>query len=329
MNKHIFILLVIALFSFGVVNAQQADYDKYIKQADGYYETKEYQKSGEAYSKAFIALGNKGKPNDRYNAACAWALAGNADSAFFQLFRIAQKSGYSNLSHMSVDPDLNSLREDKRWTEVYNIVKQNKEESEKNLNKPLVAILDTVYREDQSPRMQVEAVEKEYGRESKEMKELWKTMGYKDSLGLIKVMKILDEYGWLGADVIGAQGNTTLFLVIQHAPLETQLKYLPMMREAVKNKKASASSLALLEDRVALRSGKKQVYGSQVGRFASGTYYVQPLEDPDNVDKRRAEVGLSPLADYVNHWQLTWDAAAYKKQLPEIEKYEADMKAKK
>ena len=31
---------------------------------------------------------------------------------------------------------------------------------------------------------------------------------------------------------------------------------------------------------------------------------VSPLEDPDNVDKRRAEVGLGPLADYVSNWNI-------------------------
>jgi len=87
-----------------------------------------------------------------------------------------------------------------------------------------------------------------------------------------------------------------------------------MMREAVKEGRAYASSLALLEDRLALRQGKKQIYGSQIG-FDKETekYIVQDLEDPDNVDKRRAEVGLPPLADYVKNWNIVWNVAEYKK----------------
>lgn len=321
--------ILLVVFSIFSARAQNADYGKYIKEGDELYDKKEYRKSAEAYSKAFVVLGNKGYPNHRYNAACSWALAGVTDSAFEQLFKIAKNAGYSDIAHLSVDPDLNSLREDKRWQELVAIVKQNKEKQEANLNKPLVAILDTVYTEDQKYRMQVEGMEKQFGRDSKEMKELWSTMARVDSINLGKVVKILDEYGWLGPDVIGVNGNRTLFLVIQHAGHATQLKYLPMMRDAVNNNKANASSLALLEDRVALRNGEKQIYGSQVGRFESGEYYVQPLIDPDNVDKRRAEVGLSPLSDYVSHWNLKWDAAAYKKQLPEIEKVENARKAKK
>ena len=92
------------------------------------------------------------------------------------------------------------------------------------------------------------------------------------------------------------------------------------MREAVKNKNANSSSLALLEDRVALREGRKQMYGSQIGYDdKTNKSYVLPLEDPDNVDKRRAEVGLGLLSDYVKRWDIIWDVEEYKKQLPELE----------
>jgi hypothetical protein len=91
-----------------------------------------------------------------------------------------------------------------------------------------------------------------------------------------------------------------------------------MMRDAVKKGNAQGGSLALLEDRVALRQGKKQIYGSQIGSSEIQLYHVLPMEDPDNVDKRRAEVGLSPLADYVIHWQIKWDVEQYKKDLEKM-----------
>ena len=152
----------------------------------------------------------------------------------------------------------------------------------------------------------------------------------KDSVNLIRVTKILDEYGWLGPDIVSERGNTALFLVIQHGDITTQEKYLPMMREAVANGKAKGSSLALLEVRVAIRQGKKQIYESQIGREPeTGRYYVQPLEDPDHVDERRAAVGLSPLAEYVRMWGIPWDVEKYKKALPVIEKIEQEKRDKK
>jgi len=306
-------------FSFG----QNAEYSAFIKTADSLYKAKDYKNSALTYSKAFETLGWEGYLYDRYNAACSWALANIPDSAFFQLNKIATESNFKDYRHISIDPDLNSLHSDNRWTEVLNLIKQNKEKAEANLDKPLMAQLDSIFTEDQKYRLQIDEIEKEFGWDSKEMKAHWKIINEKDSINLIKIKNILDTKGWLGEDIVGEQGNTTLFLVIQHSDIETQEIYLPMMREAVKNSKAQASDLALLEDRVALTSGKKQIYGSQIGiNPQTQLYYVSPLEDPDNVDKRRAEVGLQPMAEYVSNWQIKWDVEQYKKDLPTYEKLE-------
>ena len=215
---------------------------------------------------------------------------------------------------------MNSLHTDERWSKVIQKVTANKEKAEVNFDKPLVALLDTIFQEDQKYRRQIDGIQEKYGWESDEMKAHWEIINEKDSINLIKIKQILDERGWLGPDVIGNQGNSTLFLVIQHSDLETQENYLPMMREAVEKGNARASSLALLEDRVALGKGDKQIYGSQVGRDQeTGEYYVLPLLDPDNVDQRRASVGLGTLQDYISNWGMTWDVEEYKKKLPEYE----------
>jgi hypothetical protein len=188
------------------------------------------------------------------------------------------------------------------------------------LNERLIKQLDSIRHDDQAYREQLESIQSRYGGDSKEMKDLCRIMAEKDSLNRNKVEIILNKYGWLGKDVIGEDGNTTLFLVIQHSDIATQEKYLPMMREAVKNGNAKASSLALLEDRIALRQGRRQIYGSQVAwNMINNEYYVLPLDDPDNVDKRRAKVGLQPLSDYLGNFNLKWDVEQYKKDLPTIE----------
>lgn len=314
----IFLFILTPTLTFG--QNVPKEYFDLVKVADSLYNVKEYRNSADKYSEAFKTNKWKGYPNDRYNAACSWALAAVPDSAFFQLDRIETKANYIYYEPITTDPDLVSLHNDQRWRPLVEKFKQNKEKEEANLNKPLVAILDTIYIEDQKYREQIDEIEKKYGWESKEIKDHWKIINEKDAINLIKVKAILDQYGWLGDDVVGGQGNTTLFLVIQHADLSTQEKYLPMMREAVKNGKVQGSSLALLEDRVALRRGKKQIYGSQIGRDnETQQYYVSPLEDPDNVDKRRTEVGLGPLEDYVSRWQIKWDVEQYKKDLPKLE----------
>jgi len=184
----------------------------------------------------------------------------------------------------------------------------------------LIAILDTIYEGDKKYRTQINDIAEKYGWESNELKEHVKIMTEQYSINTIKIRKILDEYGWLGTDIIGNQGNTTLFLVIQHSDFETQEKYLPMMREAVQKGNAKASDLAFLEDRIALRKGEKQIYGSQIAPDPeTGEYIILPLIDPENIDKRRAEDGLSKFQDYISGFGLTWNVEEYKKKLPELE----------
>ena len=314
---------VVGLLMFNISFGQnQEKYSEFVKEAWELYESKEYKKSAEKYKEAFDQIDGKAYQSDRYNAACSYALAKDIENSFFHLFRLAEnpKTKYKNYGHITTDTDLDILHKDKRWDKLIEIVKSNKEEAEKDLDKPLVAILDSVYKEDQSYRHQIDEIEEKYGRDSEEMKVHWKLINEKDSINLIKIEKILDERGWLGANIIGEQGNSTLFLVIQHSGIETQLKYLPMMREAVKEGNARGRSLALLEDRVALRQGERQIYGSQIGRDQkTEEYFVAPLIDPENVDKRRAEVGLGTLAEYVNYWGMTWDIEKHKERTKKIE----------
>ncbi len=295
--------VLIAQLTFG--QAPPPEYSELVKKAFSLYETKEYKASASTYSDAFKANGWVGLIDDRYNAACSWALAGYPDSAFNNLNRIASKGNYANYDHIIIDSDLNSLHSDKRWQPLLDQIKFNKDKAEANLNKPLVHQLDSIYVADQKYRMMFDSVEKTYGDESKEMQDLGRIMHEKDSINLIKVKTILDKYGWLGADSIGEQGNTILFLVIQHADLKTQEKYLPMMKEAAKNKKLPTSSLALLIDRIEMRNGRPQIYGSQVS-LKDGKYAPYLIIDEVNVNKRRAEVGLEPLEVYLKRFNIDY-----------------------
>lgn len=313
-----YLFLVTALCATTSTSFAQ-DMERYMeltKEAQTLYEKKDYAKAGHKFSEAFAALSNKGMIQDRYKAASAWALANQPDSAFVNLFKIIESGYYTNTTEVLSDSTFVSLRTDNRWKTLIDTLSG----AEAKLDKSLITILDTIFHEDQQYRQQLGEIEKKYGRDSKELKAHWKIIEEKDSINLTKVRTILDERGWLGKDIVGPQGNQTLFLVIQHADLEIQKQYLPIMREAAEKGDANGADLALLEDRVALRMGKKQIYGSQIGRdLKTGEFYVMPLDDPDNVDERRAAVGLGKLQDYLSNWGLKWDVEAYKKKLPDIE----------
>jgi hypothetical protein len=50
----------------------------------------------------------------------------------------------------------------------------------------------------------------------------------------------------------------------------------------------------VLEDKVRLQSGRKQLYGSQL-RTVGGNLVPAPIEDSTHVDVRRDAAGLPPL----------------------------------
>ncbi len=319
MRKIIITLYSIAAAHFGIGQSLPSEYGDFVRKADSSFNKGNYKTSSFYYTSAFKSNGWKAELQHRWDAARSWALSGNADSALFQLellatksndpayFTTTDKTGMSNYSEMSLDKDWNSLRSDKRWAILLNRVKQNKEMQDASLNKPLANQLDNIYIEDQKYRLMSEDIEKKYGFQSKEKQDIWKIINKADSINLIKVTTILNHYGWLGPDAVGNAGAITLWLVIQHADPKTQERYLPMLREAVKNGKALAANLALTEDRVAIAQGKKQIYGSQIHQDQkTGKYFVAPIEDEPNVNKRRAAVGLGPLEDYVRRWDIDY-----------------------
>ncbi len=310
------ILITVLLFicaNYGVAQDYEKS-DSLIREAYDFYQEGLYKKAANHYIMGFDVIGGLAYSHDRYNAACAFALSGDSSNAFYHLFSLANGGfKYKYLDYLKNDSNFVSLKPSVMWDSLLTIVAYNKYEAEKDLDHELIGILDTVLMEDQKYRAEIAGLKDQFGWESPEMKAHLKTMRVKDSLNLIIVRRIIDEKGWLGPDIVGYDGNSALFLVIQHANIETQIKYLPLLREAVEQGKAYASDLALLEDRVALASGKKQIYGSQIGYDdESETYFVEPIENPEGVDKRRALVGLRPIADYVSSWGIIWDVDKHK-----------------
>ena len=310
----VIITIIIALLGFSL---QAQNFNELISEGDKLYEEKKYSESAIKYSQALEI--EEGHANDYYNAACSWALSNDTVQSI-NLLNISAEKGFKELSHLKADSDLASLHSVAAWAGVIEKVQGNKEEFEKDFYKPLVAELDSIYQLDQIYRQQIGEIEKKYGQESDKMEAQWALMEKTDSSNLIRIKEILSEKGWLGPKIIGNRGNITLFLVVQHSDLNTQIEYLPMMREAVDQGNARAGNLALLEDRVAMGQGKRQIYGSQMGRDQdTGEPFVFPLIDPEKVNERRAEVGLGTIQDYVRYSNMTWDLEKHKKRTKDIE----------
>jgi len=120
-----FLISTVALFG----QKNNPKYDALIRKADSLYQVADYRKSAHAFSDAFNVPGANITMNQRYNAACSYALANNADSAFVNLNYIATCMNYSRYSHIMSDPDLKSLYPDSRWKPLLESVKTNKDKA--------------------------------------------------------------------------------------------------------------------------------------------------------------------------------------------------------
>jgi Sulfotransferase family len=111
----------------------------------------------------------------------------------------------------------------------------------------------------------------------------------------------IEAVGWPGHSLVGIEAAHAAWLLAQHADQQPafQRRCLKLLRKAVADGDAAPADLAHLADRVLLASGKPQLYGSQL-IARDGRYVPARLGDPDNVDKRRADMGLDPLADHLS-----------------------------
>ena len=304
--------LLMALFISPDEKIMPVSYNSLIQKSEILYHEKEYLESAKTYERAFKIFPLDVRENDRYNAACSWALSNKVNNSFIQLNVIA-KHNFDNYDNLVSDNDLILLHSDQRWLPLLKLININKRNAKRKLDIQLVKELDTIYDADQRYRSQIA----DNGYNSKQIESLKKTIRKNDSINLKKARGILDRIGWPGMDVIGKQGSKALFLVIQHADLNTEERYLPMLKEAVKRKKASPDNLALLEDRIAIYKGKSQIYGSQIGRNdKTKEFYLLPVIDPINLDKRRSDIGLEPIANYLIDFNISWDLKKYLKDLP-------------
>lgn len=186
----------------------------------------------------------------------------------------------------------------------------------------LIAVLDTVWMTEQEPITLRDSLMEIYGAESEEVQIQQEIYEKNHIVNERKVNAILDQYGWPTKEMIGEQGNWTICNVIQHSDNEIRLKYLPMMRRAVKDKLLEPRFLVRAEDRIATEKGDLQIYGGQMKYYPeTESFNVWPVYDPVNIDKRRAEIGLEPIAEFLkNRFDFEWNLEEQIKRSEEFER---------
>ncbi len=124
------------------------------------------------------------------------------------------------------------------------------------------------------------------------------------------LMNILERNsGWLALSVFGKEAVDNAWTLIQHAPnLSFQKQVLEKMK-ALPDLEVEKKRIAQTEDRIRLSEGKPQLYGTSFTiDIATGTISPDPIEDPENLNARRASMGMDTFEEHFKRAKDTYEA---------------------
>jgi hypothetical protein len=114
-----------------------------------------------------------------------------------------------------------------------------------------------------------------------------------------RLQKIIKKYGFPNADLVGLDVVGNVYTMIIHSlSIEFQKSNLQYLTEAAGTNASIKLEIAYLTDKILVAEKKPQVYGTQF-RNENGKMYLRETIEPEKLDRRRAEMNLPPMEDYI------------------------------
>ena len=158
------------------------------------------------------------------------------------------------------------------------------------MNPELVERLRELVERDRATRARLLEASRLYGDYADEMQAV-----HRDNA--IELAGIVTAHGWPGIALVGEAGCRLAWTIAQHSICTPGLQrgFLAALRRAVADGDAPPRQAAMLVDRIRFNEGRPQVYGSVFDWNERGELDCE-IENRDDVDARRASVGLPPFA---------------------------------
>ncbi len=174
--------------------------------------------------------------------------------------------------------------------------------AQENIQLPsLKAQIDSLYQVDQQVQLDfIAAYQRGATMDSIMIYENIKNETFKRHIPIVK--NIIATYGYPSIEKVGKESATNFFPLIQHADSDVnfQSDMLPIIKEQVEKGLINGADYAFLYDRIKVNTGKKQLYGTQLTYNEKHIAVPKPLKFKNGVNKRRAELGMESLEDYLN-----------------------------
>jgi hypothetical protein len=119
----------------------------------------------------------------------------------------------------------------------------------------------------------------------------------------LELKQIVKEKGWPTIALVGIDASNSATLILTHtADHAWQRQLLPQLQALAGADKIDLGPLAMVIDKELIAEGKLQRYGSQF-RSINGEIAMYAVEDPANLDQRRARALLPPMDVYKNQME--------------------------
>lgn len=119
-----------------------------------------------------------------------------------------------------------------------------------------------------------------------------------DSLRSEWLKVVVAERGWPSRSTVGDAGVKAAWSLLQHSSdAAFQARLLPEVDRAAGRGELSPAEVAMMTDRVLVKTGRPQRYGTSFTE-RDGRLVADSIEDRAGLEARRAAKGMPPMADY-------------------------------
>ena len=131
----------------------------------------------------------------------------------------------------------------------------------------------------------------------------------------LKLCQIIKTAGWPTSALVDHEGVFATYLILKNGTYELQRDLLPVIVAVIKKDPIQKREFAALFDRLRVSAGMKQLFGT-TAVSTDGFLVLYPIEDQAKLDARRAEFGLSPMAQHIRNLERTYGKPLIKARQP-------------
>lgn len=124
----------------------------------------------------------------------------------------------------------------------------------------------------------------------------------------LELVSTILKSGW--PDNLKDESYKAIWTIIDHSDTRSQKKYFPILKTAADKKYIPYSDIATLKDRILMKSGKRQLYGTQSKIVISDNrpvIYIWPVKQQQRLNERRLAIGMDSIEAYIKQLESISD----------------------